>query len=84
MKPRLATPKSPITERVVYPDADGRSGIIADVAFDPSIFTLDRETDSIWILETGFRWKSSFAEARNIYGIELLESLALLMQEGND
>ena len=47
MKPRAATPKPAIADRVVYTDAAGKSRIIAAAAFGPARFARNRTIDCV-------------------------------------
>ena len=84
MRPRLATSKPALPERVAYTDAAGKSAIIAAVVVNPERFTTNKTIDGVWPLRTGFRWKSTFDKTNFIYGLELSALLALLMEEDND
>ena len=83
-KPRNATPKPAIPERVVYTDASGKSAIIDAATLDPARFASSVTIDGAWSLKTGFRRKSTFVKTNFIYGLELLALLALLHQDNND
>ena len=84
MKPRKATPKPPITERIVYSDAAGKSQIIATVCLTPGTFASSKRLDTIRYSKTGNKWRKTFEKTCYIYGLEVLAILAILLEECNE
>ena len=84
MKPRIATPKPKLTQRVVYTDAAGRTRIIAAVIIDPNTFLESKTINKVCATRTGRRWIKTFEDTSYIYGLEMLAILATLMAEGDD
>ena len=84
MEPRVATPKTDRTDRIVYTDAAGKSRIIAAVILDPANFKRTKYLRSITHVRTGLRWTRTFADTSYIYGLEMLAILATLMERGDD
>ena len=84
MKPRVATPKPKLTERVVYTDAAGKAKIIAAGIIGPITFAECKTVKRVCATRTGHRWIKTFEDTSYIYGLEMLEILATLMTEGDD
>ena len=84
MEPRVATPKTDRTDRIVYTDAAGKSRIIAAVIIDPTGFKHTKYLRSVTHVRTGKRWVRTFAYTSYIYGLEMLTILATLMERGDD
>ena len=76
MEPRVATPKTDRTDRIVYTDAAGKSRIIAAVVIDPANFKHTKYLRSVTHIRTGLRWAKTFADTSYIYGLEMLAILA--------
>ena len=76
MEPRVATPKTDRTDRIVYTDAAGKSRIIAAVVIDPANFKHTKYLRSVRHIRTGLRWAKTFADTSYIYGLEMLAILA--------
>ena len=72
MKPRIATPKPKLTQRVVYTDAAGRTRIIAAVIIDPNTFLESKTINKVCATRTGRRWIKTFEDTSYIYGLEML------------
>ena len=60
MKPRMETQKHPTTERIVYTDASGKSGIVAEVRSAPETFAASDAVDSVRASKTGHKWRKTF------------------------
>ena len=68
MKPRVATPKPKLTERVVYTDAAGKSQIIDDVILGPITFAECQTIKRVRATRTRHRWIKTFEDTSYIYG----------------
>ena len=84
MKPRKATPKPPRTERIVYSNATGKSQVIATVCLTPGTLASNDRIESVRHSKTGNKWGKTYEETCYIYGLEVLEVLAILLERCNE
>ena len=84
MEPRVATPNTDRTDRIVYTDAAGKSRIVAAVIIGPTNFKHTKYLRSVTHIRTGMRWAKTCADTSYIYGLEMLAILATLMERGDD
>ena len=83
-KPRIATPKPKLTERAVYTDEAGKSQIIDAAIIGPLICARGKTIKRSRAARTGRRSVKTFDDAIYIYGMEMMDALAVLMSECDD
>ena len=71
-----------MSERIAYAEASGKSQIISSAFITPETFDVSEAIDSERASKTGRKWRKNSEMTFYIYGLESLEVLEILRDEG--